>query len=813
MNTHLPAFVAAVLLVAAVPAVQSVDAAPPAAFDVPGARLSYTSTETATDGTIRLTAKARLPDPGASVPVAGDIGLVFDREVRPGTGTISITGTAAGRAVEAIDIDVTNAAQVRFDDKRVILDPGEDLAPGATYTVSVPAGTLEGVATGAASGAVAFDAITATFSTGGIIYAETTAGPNSSRGSGTQGDPYRSLAYASKQAMPGDTIYVVGTELPRKGYPISAKGSDASPIFIKPGPGADVHRRYLFKGQNGLQIDKDARHVVIEGFSFDGNSDSRTLDEMLATGVWTQDGTDAMGGIAINVRGGEYITIRDCHFHDLYQKAVNVEAGRYVRITGNIIHDIATRSLSGGHGIMRQQGSGGFDDADVPGVWRWDISGNLIFNTYQAIPSWVPGKGYLNIVLDEGKPILIDEPGKFATQTMTARISENAIAYARIDAIRLKSTKGLEVSRNTVFSTHGHADGITDRNTTGGESMAFPTARVSENLVFVSDGVTAYELGDVLQSGKAGAVIGPNAAVSGGSPEVLPAGLVGSAVEVFATRGAAEVFRAWDAGDFRVRAGDLQDYGVPSGTLADLRRRVAKWGVEISPAAPTRTMRQITQILLDNIPDIQDGTPEDGRVFTSAGRYAAHTTRASRDPERKAFHFTANPAIYGSGKDGPAEQQILLPDAYWRWYDCWRDSSSYTNGCGGNGCARIRSGDTVLSRAAGPRKLGRKDLLVFEVTDDATFGRMRVLDDHSPSADAVALELGGALVVDFTRYAGSPVGKTFGLISRKADLTGQFDRIELVGMGESAAGEFDRSSGELRVTAGSGSGAAAHACP
>lgn len=113
-------------------------------------------------------------------------------------------------------------------------------------------------------------------------------------------------------------------------------------------------------------------------------------------------------------------------FQHLQQKAVNIEDGRYVDVLGNVIHDVATTSLSGGHGIMRQQGSGSFGPADEAGNLRWDISGNLLFNVEQRLYSWVPSKGYLNMTLDEGKPINIDE----TTDTdMTARISDNVVTY------------------------------------------------------------------------------------------------------------------------------------------------------------------------------------------------------------------------------------------------------------------------------------------------------------------------------------------------------------------------------------------------
>ncbi|KQI67849.1 hypothetical protein AN189_13835 [Loktanella sp. 3ANDIMAR09] len=268
--------------------------------------------------------------------------------------------------------------------------------------------------------------------------------------------------------------------------------------MIKPVPGSSGE--YQFSRLNNWRIDGEASNIVIEGFAFDGNSDILSVEEMLATGYWDQSAQDGMGGIAINVESGEYITIRENDFHDLYQKAVNIEDGRYVKIQDNILQDVATKSLSGGHGIMRQQGSGDFGD-DIDGVYRLEITGNLIFNTYQTMPSWVPSKGYLNMVLDEGKPILIDEVPNFENQDQAVLISDNVIAYGQIDGIRIKPTQGLEVTNNTVYSTGEHGDGITEINTIRSETTdVFPDGVIADNLVFTLAGSQAFELNDLVAS-------------------------------------------------------------------------------------------------------------------------------------------------------------------------------------------------------------------------------------------------------------------------------------------------------------------------
>lgn len=174
---------------------------------------------------------------------------------------------------------------------------------------------------------------------------------------------------------------------------------------------------------------------------------------VIAKAFWGDASVPRNGGLAV-ILDGQFITIKDNYIHDWYQKAVEIRNARYVTIQGNIIHDIGTTSISGGHGIMRQQKGTEFFDNDSAGIYRWDIRENMIFNVQQRIYSWVPQKGFIDMVIDEGKSILIDDPKDTdgIQEHMSARIKNNVVAYGTVDHIRLKSTPNLEVSHNSIYS-------------------------------------------------------------------------------------------------------------------------------------------------------------------------------------------------------------------------------------------------------------------------------------------------------------------------------------------------------------------------
>jgi len=393
-------------------------------------------------------------------------------------------------------------------------------------------------------------------------------------GNGTAANPYGSISYALDRAAAtgNSTVFIRGGEYSLGSSSQAITTAAGSEIVVKPLPGE--HAKLNFSGFTGFDITSAARNITFEGLEIDGGSDATNFWDVVSVGFWDPSLISRGGGIAFNV-DGQFIALRDNYIHDAYQKAVEIKDGRYVDVDGNIIRNIATTSLSGGHGIMRQQKGAEFFDNDIAGELRWDITGNMIFNVEQRIYSWVPSKGFIDMVLDEGKPILIDDPKDTnnSQEGMAARISHNIVAYGAIDGIRLKSTPNLEVSNNSVFSQGLLADGVTDRD--GDTSTPkFTNFQFTNNAVKVGVSRFAVEIDDAVADAGVGALVSGNV-VGGG--QLKPTGQSG-----ITNLGNVELFTDAINGNFSINpALNLSGVGVAPAILTELNQRSEAFGVQI----------------------------------------------------------------------------------------------------------------------------------------------------------------------------------------------------------------------------------------
>lgn len=684
-------------------------------------------------------------DGNGAVSVAADITLVFSEAVQAGSGNITIKD-GSGNVVRTIA--VTDATQVRFDGSKVILNPAGDLAALSNYSVQIAAGAITNL-TGAAYAGIS-DTTSLNFTTGRILYATTERGNNSSAGAGTSSNPYKSLGYASEVVQAGDTIYLTvtnssgaplsGSEAIGNSYTIRSNGTVASPVVIKPNPASSD--RYVFTSANGMIV--TGSHTVIEGFEFYGKTDAVDYWSLVAKswrfGGAIEDSIYPVGDIAINVTTGSNILIKDNYFHDLVQKAVNIEGGRYVEVRNNIIENIATTSLSGGHGIMRQQGSySNFGTPDQAGVYRWDITGNLIFNVEQRIYSWVPSKGYLNMTLDEGKPINIDE----TTDTqMQARISDNIIGYANIDSIRLKPTANLEVLFNSIYSDGVHADGITDINTLG-ISTPFPGITVTGNLVQTAAGTFGFELNDAFNSSGINFISSNNIMFGG----------IASSPTYFTGVSTANsaLFSNPEQGDFTptTAAGNA---GASSATRASLAAMVASQGVTVAVDNWSVDERKLVQALLDNIPGLRDGVTDNETIFEEAGMLYADSLK---EAGRKAFYFAIDPTwkkandVTDSSLDRPGTTydglyEIIVPIEYSDWLDTTLATYKQWDGSAFNGTSysSARYGDSYIEQS---KYFDQTGLSVFQINSASDFSK-------TTTSAGKTIGLDGDILVDLTNY-------------------------------------------------------------
>ena len=608
------------------------------------------------------------------------------------------------------------------------------------------------------------------------LYVDLNAGNDNNDGSST--NPLLTIPHAIDIAASNNiaNVYIKsGT------YELTATQqiSTDSPNPIVVSPEANGYVKFRTQSNIGFNFINDANNIEFIGFEVDGKA-SNTEEwhyTLLSEYVWQPDLlTDEQrgGGIAFNVENASNIKITNNSIHDFYQKSVNIRNGRYVTVKGNVIYNIALTSLSGGHGIMRQQGAGSFPDADDPLKYRWDIDGNLLFNIHQRIYSWVPAKGYLNMTLDEGKPILIDETPNHDLG-MKARIKDNIVAYFKIDGIRIKPTNYLEVSNNSLYSTEPvGADGITDTtNGFSGSGTPFLEFKCFNNAVELDPLRQPYELAESI--GSTGSTYGNNHAAFG---TIAPVGV--------ATNLNTSLFEDAPNGYFQIKNGLPPNIGVNPVIIEELATRATQFNVEVADNNWINNHLKNTQTLFDNIPGVDDGIANNETVFLDAGVYDLSDLEYSNG--RKSYYFSVNTTWqtdkevtnavlnHGNGLDiYDGKYEIVTPEVYSEWYDDikanhLRDTDN--NGIGDTPYAVIRYGESVIRQN---KILNDNSLHVIEI--EASY------DYTKTHAEGFDITLDGDILIDFNY---TPAGyEVFDLIIANNittnNITDIFDHITILG--------------------------------
>ena len=203
-------------------------------------------------------------------------------------------------------------------------------------------------------------------STQSVLYVDPVNGSNTAVGSSAF--PLKSIPLALDIAAANNitNVYVKsGTYTIADGINITTQAS--SQVILSPEPNGTV--KLNLGSFRNFRFYLGAKNIEVNGFELDGQSDAADHWTLLSKYVWEPSNLpDSIsgGGICFQIEEAEDIIVRNNVIHDFYQKAVNIEDGRYIKIKGNIIYNIGHTSLSGGHGIMRQQGSGSFPTNDDP---------------------------------------------------------------------------------------------------------------------------------------------------------------------------------------------------------------------------------------------------------------------------------------------------------------------------------------------------------------------------------------------------------------------------------------------------------------
>lgn len=598
------------------------------------------------------------------------------------------------------------------------------------------------------------------FTLASLAYSQTTlyVNPDANSGSadGSLANPYSDIAATVEliKANGGGNIIVIDGEydMTDREVVITTSVSKAKAITIKPQSPAGV--KFNFNGRFGFEFSTTSKNITLEGFELYGGTDLLDYWDVVARGFWGNEDVERNGGLAI-ILDGQNITIKDNYIHHWYQKAVEIRDARYVVVEGNIIHDIATTSLSGGHGIMRQQKGQEFFDDDQANQYRWDISGNMIFNVEQTIYSWVPSKGFIEMVIDEGKSILIDDPKDTDGQQehMSARIKNNIIAFGSVDHIRLKSTPNLEVSHNSIYSNKANGDGITDKQ--GDKNTPqFTNFICLNNASQTVTGISAIEIDMCVEQ----------TVDNGGTPNVAGNyamdGLVKPNNQTGITRLTdGQLFVNPSEGNFRLNPalGLPNSTGVESAVLDAIEQKTSNFSVPFVPSTIDVDHLKLSQTILDNIPGLNDGIAGNENVFEDYGSMSAnyHT-----------ITFNVVNDVWKSETGSPGKQKFELNENYYTWYE--NIATNHLN-ANNNEYERIRWGNSEVKQN---QTFDPDWLTVCQISDS---------DDHTLingyDNDFV---LDGDILIDFENFI-PMLGERFDLMSAKTiqsnNTESLFDRV------------------------------------
>jgi hypothetical protein len=504
-----------------------------------------------------------------------------------------------------------------------------------------------------------------------------------SSATGSSVDPYGSISTAVEDVFlsgGGQVLILAGTYELDSPVSITTSAGENSSVIIKPVAGEYV--KFNFGIRSAFIFRESSSYITLQGIEVDGNTDETDFWSVVAENLWSNDGNPEGGGLAV-ILDGQHITVSNNYIHDCYQKAIEIRNGRYVVVKGNIVQSIGNTSLSGGHGIMRQQTGDEFFDDDVAGIYRWDIRENLIFNVEQRIYSWVPRKGYMKMVIDEGKSILIDDPKDTDgnQERMSARIKNNIVAFGAIDHIRLKSTPNLEVSNNTIFSERPAGEGITDK---GGdtETPQFVNFICRNNAVQTIAGISAIEIDQ--------AVLETNAA--GGTPDVMNNVAMDGRVRPTDQSGITKLtngrlFENPNGGDFRINSNlNLPGVGVEPQVISELENRASAFGSAIGWNGWITNHLKLTQTILDNIPGVNDGIAGNETVFTNAGIITSNHSH---------IDFEVVNGAWKTARQSMDNQSFELNPVYRSWYSSIANAYPAADG---NEYERLRWGSSVVKQ-------------------------------------------------------------------------------------------------------------------
>ncbi len=324
-----------------------------------------------------------------------------------------------------------------------------------------------------------------------IIHVDTSGSDVS--GDGSLLNPYATITKASKNVLPGDTVYVHGGtyhnenfgdgDIWKKGNLVWIKDCNGEPdkwITIKPAPGDSV---LLETDINAVTI-KTSSYIKFSGFEVKGVADSITLEE--AQNAWGRykdslgvehDLAQEMGiditdpdlyGQVINkdvqvntskptyynntgivANKSHHIIIDNNIVRDFCSSAIRNQGGDYVIIKNNIVKE-NTYWTTAGVGAITVAEADVYPSGDTATGNKIIIQQNKVFNNANKLYSWNPSKNFVKFVIDEGSGIFLTRNSD--TYDHGRILISNNLSYLNgASGIMVHYTDRVTVENNTVY--------------------------------------------------------------------------------------------------------------------------------------------------------------------------------------------------------------------------------------------------------------------------------------------------------------------------------------------------------------------------
>jgi parallel beta-helix repeat protein len=350
-------------------------------------------------------------------------------------------------------------------------------------------------------------------------YVATTGNDNT--GTGTIGNPYKTITKAASFLQAGDILYVRGGTYTNANYNdgnrwkneetaeiANLNGTASQYITIKPYPNETV----ILRGDGSFIIQiRSCSYIKVEGFEVYGETEniplgnpttddptkeeaydyqfafrrgtSTTTEYRLARGRLTDaTGLEDLSGVTvvrpyyyfthgIVVQNSDHVEVLKNTVHHMPGEGIRLAGSDYIKVIGNDVHNCARRSSTGVHGIscytLKSLGTNNNDQTI-------EITNNIVHENYCELTSWSEGKTIYTATIDEGKGITVQRCYSDLTTSPTNSLGkwtyhriliQNNITYRNgFSGLHVNTGDRVDIINNTSYldcqTGHGNQLGV-----------------------------------------------------------------------------------------------------------------------------------------------------------------------------------------------------------------------------------------------------------------------------------------------------------------------------------------------------------------